>query len=617
MRLRTLVLAGVIAVVVATAAAVAIGATVLARRTAQRELRDDLARSSQVFEELHAFRRSLARAEGRVMAEEPRLKAVVATEEVNHETAFGVALDLKKALQSDIFLLIDAEGLLLADATAPDAYGHDMKENDLVARALAEGEAWGFWLDERSVYEVQARRMSHGATTAGVLVIGSRVDDRLLRAVHRQTETSMVVLLDGKPIAASPLAGGREAGAAVGLAAVRPGAAAPSEVTLGGVRYLAIAARYPGWTRQGDLRYVLLRSLDAALAPARRLTLLVYLITGAGVLAALLVAWLVARRLSRPVDALVAFTRDIAAGRLESRTIPPGAAETQTLGEAMNRMVGELGQSRRQLAQKERLEKELEIAAQIQTSILPHTIQVRGFEIAARMLPASEVGGDYYDVIPVPDGCWIGIGDVAGHGLTAGLVMLMVQSGAASLVRQRPGASPSDLLAVLNEVLYDNVHERMGQSEHVTLSLLRCHRDGSVAVAGAHQDVIVCRAGGAPEPRVVPGTWLAMLRDVRDAVPEQVIQLAPGDQVVLYTDGITEAHDGSRRMFGSERLCQALARAAGRTPAEVCDEVLQAVAAWSPGRDDDRTLIVARYQGEVDAEHRGEVDAEHHGEVDA
>ncbi len=64
----------------------------------------------------------------------------------------------------------------------------------------------------------------------------------------------------------------------------------------------------------------------------------------------------------------------------------------------------------------------------MQTSILPRKFAVPGLEISAKMIPASEVGGDYYDVIPVDDGCWIAIGDVSGHGLDAGLVMLMLQS---------------------------------------------------------------------------------------------------------------------------------------------------------------------------------------------
>ncbi len=84
-----------------------------------------------------------------------------------------------------------------------------------------------------------------------------------------------------------------------------------------------------------------------------------------------------------------------------------------------------------------RQEELLAIAQRVQTSILPRKIAVPGLEIAARMIPASEVGGDYYDVLRVDDGCWIAIGDVSGHGLDAGLVMLMLQSAVLTSVLAR------------------------------------------------------------------------------------------------------------------------------------------------------------------------------------
>ena len=155
--------------------------------------------------------------------------------------------------------------------------------------------------------------------------------------------------------------------------------------------------------------------------------------------------------------------------------------------------------TRRQIAERERLEKEMEIATRIQTSILPRDINVAGLEIAAAMQPATEVGGDYYDVVPVDDGCWIGIGDVAGHGLGTGLMMLMMQSGFSALARKLPDASPRDLLLALNTMLVENVRVRLGQHEHATLTLLRYRRDGSLTFAGAHEEIL--RAPRRHRPR--------------------------------------------------------------------------------------------------------------------
>ena len=164
----------------------------------------------------------------------------------------------------------------------------------------------------------------------------------------------------------------------------------------------------------------------------------------------------------------------------------------------------------------ERREKEL--ASTIQTSILPRTLAVEGLDVAAVMATATEVGGDYYEVLPVADGCWIGIGDVAGHGLPAGLVMLQTQSAVGALVGQDPTASPDHVLCGVNRVLYENIRKRLHHDEHVTMSLMRYHRDGRVVFAGAHEDIVVWRAAtGTCETIATPGTWLGMTSDIRRA----------------------------------------------------------------------------------------------------
>src|SRR6185503_19880318 len=164
--------------------------------------------------------------------------------------------------------------------------------------------------------------------------------------------------------------------------------------------------------------------------------------------------------------------------------------------------------TRRQAAERQRLEKEMEIAARIQTSILPRDVTVAGLEIAAAMNAATEVGGDYYDVVPVDDGCWLGIGDVAGHGLGTGLVMLMMQRGIGALARKMSDAAPRDLLLALNTMLVENVRTHLGQHEHATLTLIRYRRDGSRTFAGAHEDMLIRRVATGRCDRVeTPGAW--------------------------------------------------------------------------------------------------------------
>jgi sigma-B regulation protein RsbU (phosphoserine phosphatase) len=256
--------------------------------------------------------------------------------------------------------------------------------------------------------------------------------------------------------------------------------------------------------------------------------------------------------------------------------------------------------TKRQMAERERLEKEMEIAARIQTSILPRDVSVPGLEIAAAMHAATEVGGDYYDVVPADDGCWIGIGDVAGHGLGTGLVMLMMQSGIGALARKLPDAAPRELLLALNTMLVENVRTRLGQHEHATLTLIRYRRDGSLAFAGAHEEMLIRRvATGRCERVETPGAWVGAKRDITAGTVDSAARLEPGDVLVLYTDGLTEAvaADGSGARFGVDRLIALVEEHGAATPAAARDAILAAVAAFSARRDDDVTLLVARYTG--------------------
>ena len=241
------------------------------------------------------------------------------------------------------------------------------------------------------------------------------------------------------------------------------------------------------------------------------------------------------------------------------------------------------------------LRKEVEIARRIQTSILPTEHGANGLQIAARMFTASEVGGDYYDIRPTADGCWLGIGDVAGHGLEAGLVMLMIQSGLSSLIHHCPNALPHQILPALNKMLYENLRLRMGRDDHATLTMLRFYTDGRLCYAGAHEDIIVCGQTGEIRTIQTHGTWVGISEDIHHDLESRTIQLTQGDLVVLYTDGIPEARRG-HDCFGLPRLLDEIEKRHTLPVEEILSGVMQAVfdhCAGSP--QDDATLLVLRY----------------------
>jgi hypothetical protein len=259
--------------------------------------------------------------------------------------------------------------------------------------------------------------------------------------------------------------------------------------------------------------------------------------------------------------------------------------------EGLERAAGEL-------MHKQRLEKELEIGARIQTCLLPRSVAIPELELSAKMVPASEVGGDYYDAFTAGSGGFIGIGDVAGHGLTSGLVMLMVQSVVGALGRKTPDASPSELVSALNTVLYDNIRHRLQNKEHVTFTLLRYAPGGKLTFAGAHEEICVFRqASGKVELVPTPGTWLGAMRDVRKHTLDSELELAPGDIVLLYTDGVTEARAKNGEQFGLDRLTTLLENSSDLPIAALIDRVYQAVDQHAEVLDDDVTLLAFRYLG--------------------
>lgn len=597
MKLRTTVFLWVLLLVAAILGATIGTIAVVFNRSTKDRLAEESLRSRDVARDLHGERQSLYRQECRVVAEEPRLKAVVATEDVARETILDAVRTLAQTLHAGVFVIVDANGALIADSAAPEAAGFDLSDRPVVKQALLDGEAAGVWTADGKAYQVSSCRLEFGQRVVGALVVGHAIDDAFADTVARHTGGALVVALDGAPLTLMPNSV-TPPELPPALEAVRGGA---REVSLGGEAFFAQLLPVPGYAGTAKLEYLMLRSIDEALAPARKVVRILLVLVGAAALATLVLSLLLARGLSKPIDALVARTHAIAHGDLAPKPVS-GPTEVKTLGAAMDKMAVEIDENRRALADKERLARELEIAARIQTSILPRNLDVPGLTMAAKMVTATEVGGDYYDVRPVEDGCWIAVGDVSGHGLTAGLVMMMVQTGVATLVAANPDARPRDVLTALNHVLYENVHDRLEAERHMTLSLLRYRRNGTVVVAGAHMDAVLWRkASGKAELLGTPGTFLAIAQDIDMVNQEVTWELADGDLLVLLTDGVTEAEGADGAAFDYRGVTQ-IVEARASEPVDVLrDSLFAALHAHSPTLVDDATILVLRYVAPGDA----------------
>jgi serine phosphatase RsbU (regulator of sigma subunit) len=254
-----------------------------------------------------------------------------------------------------------------------------------------------------------------------------------------------------------------------------------------------------------------------------------------------------------------------------------------------------LDRSRQELKQaRDALWGEMEIATRIQTALLPADRRLGRWDVAARMRPAAEVGGDYYDHLELPNGArWVAVGDVSGHGVESGLVMMMTRTSIASVLRSHPDFGPAQVFRLVNAVLWESLL-RLGTSRYMTLNLVRLDDDG-LTLAGKHQDVLVWRAAtGRVEQVSNEGCWIGVVPEVDGAVADAHVPMAHGDLALFYTDGVTEAMSAAGEMFGTDRLSAALAKVARRPLDEGLDALFAEVGAFQARQDDDITMLLLR-----------------------
>jgi serine phosphatase RsbU (regulator of sigma subunit)/ligand-binding sensor domain-containing protein len=201
---------------------------------------------------------------------------------------------------------------------------------------------------------------------------------------------------------------------------------------------------------------------------------------------------------------------------------------------------------------------EMEIAKKIQTVLLPKKPQIPGYDLAVYMNPADEVGGDYYDVIEAKGRYWLVIGDVSGHGVPAGLIMMMAQTSIHSLIGNIPQASPEAILASVNRVIYQNI-DKLNESKYMTITILVGEPNGDFLFSGLHQDILVFRDKQKKVEAIeTRGMWLGMVKEIDQLMKADRLTLQTNDIILLYTDGLTEAVDEKGNMFSEQRLADLL-----------------------------------------------------------
>ncbi len=308
-------------------------------------------------------------------------------------------------------------------------------------------------------------------------------------------------------------------------------------------------------------------------------------------------AWYLSRIIARPVDLLKKAAVAIGHGDLEHRVTISTGDEFEDLAHSFNTMSADLRKSIDDLqktpAEKERYAKEMEIAKEIQDTILPESIpSIPGFEICATTIPAMEIGGDLYDFIPMTNGRWgFVIADVSGKGVSAALYMALCRTliRVCGIAQERPG----DAIREANRLIYEDGRSSMFIT--VFYGVLDPRQRSFTYVNPVHNPPLPFR-GKPPVACMMSGKGIALgVIDEVNLSPETLL-VERGDLIVLYTDGVTEAFNEQEKFFGEERLIASISRNLNLTVHEIATGLINDIRGFSgtEPQSDDITLILIR-----------------------
>ncbi|MBU4248048.1 MAG: SpoIIE family protein phosphatase [Verrucomicrobia bacterium] len=329
-------------------------------------------------------------------------------------------------------------------------------------------------------------------------------------------------------------------------------------------------------------------------------------IAGVTALAAIVLVLLFSYFFTRPLRQLMIATERLGKGDFDHPIVVRSRDELRDLAAAFNHMMVDLkryiADLARSTAEKERIHSELRFAREVQQGIVPKVFppfpQAANIEIVARMEPAREVGGDYFDFFMIdPDHMGVVIADVSDKGVPAGLFTMIVRT----LMRSnaKDNLSAADTVSRMNrQIAADNP-----ASMFVTLFYGVCDlRTGAIVFCNAgHPAPILLRQGRAEPLAASEGHGACVIAGIYDNVEysEGELVLAEGDTLVLYTDGVTEPIDKAEQMYGEERLLRVLIEDPRWTNRQRCDRVVADVMDHQKGVEqfDDITLLFFKFLG--------------------
>ncbi|MGE0454713.1 MAG: PP2C family protein-serine/threonine phosphatase [Vicinamibacteria bacterium] len=312
---------------------------------------------------------------------------------------------------------------------------------------------------------------------------------------------------------------------------------------------------------------------------------------------ALGVGLLLARSITRGVHELSKGTEGLRRGDLDTFVKVTSRDQLGELAESFNVMASGLRDLMRENAEKQRLEEELRIARQIQMSLLPQgAVSLPGLRIAALCLPAAEVGGDYYDLLPLsPTRMGVLVADVSGKGTSAALYMAELKGLILSLSRIHE--SPARLLQEANSILAANLDSRSFIT--MTYAVADVEKRTLRYARAGHSPILQLEAASGRTRVLAPsGLGLGIDRgDTFDRVLEEAcVPLASGDIFLFFTDGLSEAMNLRSELFGERRLRDLLEQGESLSSEELKERILAEIQRFAEGaaQHDDLTLVILK-----------------------
>jgi len=298
-------------------------------------------------------------------------------------------------------------------------------------------------------------------------------------------------------------------------------------------------------------------------------------------------------RVTRSTARLTRGARAVALGDLDHRIPVKRHDQLGELAVSFNSMTESVRSMLAQVAEKERMAREVELAREIQSSLLPPAELASGpLAVVAYFRPATEVGGDYFDLFPLAPGhLTVAIGDVAGHGLPTGLLMAMVKSAVATLIEE--GHRGADLLSRLNHLLLaQSLRQRMVSFALAEIDAPRAEVE--ITSAGHPPGVLVAADGGVEEVLLAS---LPLGHRWPDQPASERRPFPPGSRLLLYSDGLVEGRDAAGEAFGYDALRAALVRHRELSARELLNALLGELDRHLAGQPlaDDLTVLVVEH----------------------